>query len=519
MEPLLDTARMQKLDRFTIDEIGIPGAVLMETAGRGVVSKILERYGDLVGDGRILVLCGTGNNGGDGFVIARVLKNLGYKVTTALVGDVDKVKGDAKVHFGALIKSGGDLVAVTEGLSTECPGEDWALIVDALFGTGLTREVEGLAAKCIDEVNNTPVPVVSVDIPSGVSSDTGQALGRAVSADMTVTFAHFKKGHFLHPGRALSGEVSLVDIGIMPGHYLEEAPDLFLLEPSDLEGAFLRGEDSHKGHFGHVAVVAGSSGKMGAAHLAAAAVLKAGAGLVTAAYPGGLAAQVNFPPEVMTLPIGGELRWSAEMVTKLKQLISSVDAVVVGPGLGLDAETGEFFGQLLRLEGLPPVVLDADALTLVAGDRALLPGEIKEVVFTPHPGEAARMINSATEVIQGARELALLKLIDAFHGTVVLKGASTLIGAPGEPTLLIDRGNPGMSTAGSGDVLAGVIGALLARGIPTFHAASAGALLHGIAGDLAAEIEGVEGVTASDILRAIPEAFLAVEGFCNPGEV
>ena len=282
MEPLLDASRMQNLDRYMIEVVGIPGAVLMETAGRGVVARLLERYGALMGTGRILVLCGTGNNGGDGFVIARVLMNMGFDVTTALVGDSERVKGDARVHFDALMNSGGDILALTKGLSSECPCGDCALIVDALFGTGLAREVEGLHAKCIDEVNDTPVPVVSVDMPSGVSSDTGQVMGRAVSADMTVTFAHFKKGHFLYPGRALSGEVFIVDIGILPGLFVKEEPDLFLLEPADLEGAFLRGEDSHKGHFGHVAVIAGSTGKMGAAHLAAAAVLKAGAGLVTA---------------------------------------------------------------------------------------------------------------------------------------------------------------------------------------------------------------------------------------------
>lgn len=507
MIPLLDGAQMCALDRYAIEELGLPGVVLMETAGRAVSAAVIERFGDKCGE--LAIVCGTGNNGGDGFVAGRWLLGAGCRPTVYLLGSTSQVKGDAKVHLNAFVSFGGRLV--------ECapkgpkPSLGFArVLIDAIFGTGLDREVGGLAAKWIMEINRSKAWVLAVDIPSGVSATDGRIMGVAVRADATVTFGHLKQGHFFYPGSTLSGEVKLVDIGLPEMAPAIGAPDLLLAAEGDFRGTFVRGDDSHKGHFGHVGVVAGGRGKMGASALAALATLKTGSGLCTALFPAGLALEVRFSPEVMTAPLGagfpGPLAWTPALFEGAAAALSGLDAAVVGPGMGTDREAEDFLELILGAEGRPHFVLDADALTLLAKRPDLRSRVKSEDILTPHPGEAGRLLGRTGEEVQADRLASARELADRFGAVVVLKGHNTLIAANGSATLLIPRGNPGMATAGSGDVLAGVAGAFVARGLPAFQAAAAAVWVHGSAGDLAASSHGVEGLTAGDIIASLPRA-------------
>jgi NAD(P)H-hydrate epimerase len=524
MIALLDAERMRKLDRYTIETVGLPGAVLMETAGRGAFACLMERFGELARRGSTLVVCGTGNNGGDGFVVARCLLLAGCAAQVVLLGRRADVRGDAAIHLGAYLASGGKVIEVRSGPSGAAAEKlsEATLLVDAIFGTGLARPVEGVPAAWITRIGalgRSGVPVVSLDLPSGVSADNGAVLGMAISASLTVTFGHWKKGHYLQPGAARCGRKELVDIGIPPGAVAKVRPDVYLLESGDFANTFRRSPEAHKGHFGHVAVLAGGRGKMGAAALAAWAALRSGSGLSTAGFPAGLAAEARFLPEVMTEPLepsngdaGTARRWTPDLVNAASRLIDQADALVVGPGMGLDAEAEATIARLLARDGLPPVVLDADALTLLArrpGWRKLLAAQ---TVLTPHPGEAARLLGIDAAQVQNDRPAAASALAKRFKCTVVLKGAGTLVASPSEPLRLVPGGNPGMATAGAGDVLSGVVGSFLGRGLPASSAAAAAAYAHALAGDFAAETVGQESMTASDILMGLAPAMRQLAG-------
>jgi NAD(P)H-hydrate epimerase len=501
---------MGRLDRYAIEEIGLPGAVLMETAGRAVAREAVTRLGKLPADGAVSILCGRGNNGGDGFVAARGLSNRGYPVRVYLAGEMDKVKGDAALHMNAFLRSGG---LITEAASppSQNPFAGSSLIIDALLGTGLEGEVRGGIAEWIRSVNSSGLPVVSADIPSGVSSDTGRALGVAVKASLTVTFGYYKKGHFLGEGAAHAGEVVLADIGIPPGSASRENPDLFLLSRSDLRGFFSRPSSSHKGDYGHLLILAGSTGKMGAAALASLAALRSGAGLVTAAYPSGAAEEARFPLEAMTAPVGKGGEWSESAAEGLLGLLRNSDALVIGPGMGTGTGPAGFLDKLFSLGNLPPCLIDADALNLLSSNPGLWDKRPQETMLTPHPGEAGRLLGLTAAQIQEDRSGALLGLVEKFSSAVILKGASTLVGAPGEVPRVVPTGNPGMATAGSGDVLSGIAGAFLARGLSPLRAAEAGAYIHGSAGDAASRLVGREALIASDITEALPQIFMELE--------
>ncbi len=510
MIELLTAEEMRSLDARTIEEVGVPGPVLMETAGRGVVRALWARYAERAAAGTVVVVCGRGNNGGDGFVVARCLGNQGVDVRVLLLGSRDRVRGDAAVHLGAFLGSGGDLLEVDGGSldGARAAVQGASLLVDAVLGTGLEADVRGAAAGAIEWMNRAPAPVVSVDIPSGVSSDTGRVCGRAVRADLTVTFAWPKRGHFLLPGASLRGELVVVDIGIPPGLSAELGCGLRLLELSDLAGLLKRPAGAHKGTFGHVWVVGGSHGKTGAPGLAALGALSTGVGLTTVANPGGLGIEARLPLEVMTAPLGPGCDWAPELVQGLPP---GAGAWVIGPGMGVS----EGAGQVLRhvLASGAPVVADADALNLMAGFPGDLPPGPR--VLTPHPGEAARLLGTTTAEVQADRVGTVGRLAERYRSTVVLKGAGTLVCTPGEPAWLVAAGNPGMATAGTGDVLSGVIGAFLARGLGPADAARLGAWVHATAGDRAAAHRGMEGCTASDLLEHLPGAVASVPG---PGE-
>ncbi|HSH69416.1 MAG TPA: NAD(P)H-hydrate dehydratase, partial [Deferrisomatales bacterium] len=450
------------------------------------------------------------NNGGDGFVVARCLHNRGVTVTAYLLGNRAGVSpgGDARLHLDAYCNSGGRLVEVEEAggaAAVEIAGA--ALVVDAVLGTGLRREVSGLAAAAIGWIEAAPGPVVSVDLPSGVCADTGRICGRAVAADRTVTFGFPKRGHYLFPGAARCGGVRVVDIGI-PGDILDHMPaDLFLFGETDRSPLPFLPADAHKGSCGHVVVLGGSPGKAGAPGLAAWAALRSGAGLATVAWPRGLRGENRLPLEVMTLPLTGagdaEDQWDRRAWNAVEGVLGHSDAVVIGPGMGTGTGAQEVLGRVLGSMGAPAVV-DADALSLLAAVPELAGSKGRGRVLTPHPGEAARLLGTDAATVQADRIGAVNELARRFQSTVVLKGAGTLVASPGEATCLLAVGNPGMATAGAGDVLAGVIGALLARGMPPPEAARTGVLLHGAAGDRAAEQHGEGGLVAGDLVVALP---------------
>ncbi len=512
MIPLLTAEEMRTLDGHAIAEAGVPGAVLMETAGRGVFRHLWDAFGERLGTGEVAVVCGRGNNGGDGFVVARCLLNRGCRVHTILLGGRDGLSGDAAIHLGALLGSGGTIVEIGPDHG-ESPPEvlrGGALVVDAVLGTGLAADVRGLPARAIGWINGAGVPVVSVDIPSGVSSDTGQVCGDAVRADLTVTFEWPKRGHYLHPGAALRGRLEVVEIGIPRTALGTLTPGLWAMDPSDARGRLGRDPASHKGVLGHVVVFGGSPGKEGAAGLAAWGALRAGAGLATVSAPTGALGAARLPLEVMTEPLGpGSSAWSGPLWESAGDIVRRADALVIGPGLGTSPGAAEFLSEAVRSPGAP-VVLDADGLNLLARDPALAKGFGRPVVLTPHPGEAARLLGVSAAQVQADRPGAAAALSARYGCTVILKGAGTLVRGPQGPTALVPLGNAGMATAGSGDVLSGVVGAFLARGMAELDAARLSAWVHASAGDLAACEVGLEGLVASDLVAALPGALRAL---------
>ncbi|MCP4867535.1 MAG: NAD(P)H-hydrate dehydratase [Proteobacteria bacterium] len=507
-EPLLTAEQMAELDRRTIQDLGVPGLVLMESAAWACCEVLLERYRDRL-EGGVCIVCGPGNNGGDGLAMARRLHLLGVSVEVTLLTRVSRLQGDAATQAELAQNVG---VTLREAPGSEPLGfaiRKWpvcGVLVDALLGTGLTREVEGVFAEAIDAMARARaagVPVLAVDIPSGVSGTTGQVHATAVAADVTVTFAALKLGHVLYPGRGRCGDLVKADIGIPAERWLDLIPDIaHLLDASALADALPPGApDGHKGTFGHLLVAAGGPGKTGAARLCAEAALKAGAGLVTLALPVGLDVP-GLAPEIMV-----ERYADADALLALAHARS---AVAVGPGLGTEASTVELVGRLYA-ELTVPAVFDADALNGLAETESW-PDPSAARVLTPHPGEMARLMTSPWSELSARRVAAARQLASEAAATVVLKGAGTIVAQPGGAVFVNPTGNPGMATAGSGDVLTGVVGGLLARGLPSSTAAGAAVWWHGRAGDRAAAALGEPTLTAGDLITWLGEAWADARG-------
>ncbi len=513
MIPVLTADEMRRADRRTIEQVGLPGAVLMENAGAAVAGAIGERY---PGCRRVVVLCGRGNNGGDGVVVAR---RLGARAQAVLLGARDGVQGDARLHLSVLERSGGRLAEVADesAWSQALPLVEQAdLLVDAVLGTGLRAEPAGLPALAIAALRArfaAGVPGVAVALPSGLPSDSGVCDWPSVRATLTVTFAAPKRCHVLPPACDELGELRVADIGITAQAMAASQPSLFLLEDDDAAGAFpLRQPGAHKGEFGHVLIVAGSVGKTGAAVLAAGGALRSGAGLVTIATPEPcLPLVAPARPEAMTEPLAatstGGLAQGA--LDRLLALAGERDAAVMGPGLGQDPGTRALVQAFVR-DCPVPLVLDADALNALAataGQPAELASLRREAptILTPHPGEMARLVGRTTREVQAARPETAVALARETGALVVLKGERTLVAEPAGRSAVSATGNPGMATGGTGDVLAGVAGALLARQGALLSAIAA-VVVHGRAGDLAAGHRGQEGMTAGDLVEALPEA-------------
>jgi len=493
VQPVVTASEMRALDRATIEDIGIPALTLMETAGRAVAHAAMR----MAPHGHIAVVCGPGNNGGDGFVAARVLRGAGLDAVVYLAVPREVIRGDAAAHLAIYERAGGVIRAIDTPRAldeVDAAIMDGALVVDALFGVGLTRPITGHLA----EVVGTMVmagKTLAVDIPSGLDTDTGRVLGAAVTADHTVTMAALKVALVSAPGFARCGTLEVADIGT-PGSMIATAAHASLVEASDVVRWLPRAHElDHKGRRGHALVIAGSPGMRGAGRLAAIAALRAGAGLCTLAGEG----ELDAPDSVMTRSLGA-------------LPLEGKAAIVIGPGIGTGATAAAHVAAVLAA-GVP-AVLDADALNILATKPGALADAAGPCVITPHPGEASRLLGISTAEIEGDRLAAARKLAAQTRAVVVLKGARTIVcdGTIADEHCSINpTGGPALATGGSGDVLAGTIGALLAQGMSAADAARAGVYLHGRAGDDLAKILGDRGVVSSDLPEAIAKAVRSLE--------
>ncbi|RPI16731.1 MAG: NAD(P)H-hydrate dehydratase [Lysobacterales bacterium] len=477
---LYTAAEVRALDRRAIAELGIPGYELMTRAGHAALDALRRAWPEARS---LAVLCGPGNNGGDGYVIARAGRALGYTVRAVSLGDVAALRGDARRAYEDYAAAGGKLQPWSPDVL------DADVVVDALFGTGLARAPDGIAAGMIRCINGAGRPVVAVDIPSGLHSDTGEVLGDAVRADLTVTFIGRKVGAHLGCGPDHVGRVVFDDLGVPAATYEGSQPAARLVSDEDLARVLPRRvRTAHKGDHGHVLVVGGGPGMPGAARLAGEAALRAGAGLVTVAvHPENLAA-LAARPELMAV--------AATTPARLAAPLARATVVALGPGLGRGSWSREMFESAIAAG--QPTIVDADALNLLAE----FPRRRDDWVLTPHPGEAGRLLGIATESVQADRLGAARAIVERYGGTVVLKGAGSIVHSAGAIPWICDRGNPGMAAAGMGDVLTGVVAGLAAQCRNLSLAAAVGVHVHASAGDRAAHA-GERGLLAGDLLEHV----------------
>ncbi len=511
---LLTPKQMREMDRLAIKVLRIPSLVLMENAAVAVADQVTARLGQktLV----VSVLCGPGNNGGDGMAAARHLTERGHEVTVFLSAPRSAYRGDARAQLRILGRLGIPVSPASSvgGVTRARKRFEMSdVVVDALFGTGLGRNVTGNEALLVDAVGACLGLVIAVDVPSGVDAGTGAVRGQAVAADVTVTLGWPKPGLVLFPGAEHAGEVVVADIGI-PSSLLDQVnPSGAILDRACVAAAYPpRWRDTHKGIYGHLLVFAGSAGKSGAAILAVRGALRAGAGLVTAALPAASVTAMNAAcPEAMTaaLPETPEGSVSLKGKTALLRLAAERSAVALGPGLTQQEQTVELVRAFVGSAQCPTVV-DADALNAVGADLDLLRGRGGNCVLTPHPGEMGRLMGITTEEVLRDRVGTALRCAERSGCVVVLKGARTIVASPDGRYFVNPTGNPGMASAGTGDVLTGMVGALLAMGRDPVAAASAAVYLHGAAGDLAAERVGEYSLTAGDLTDSIGPALAEI---------
>ncbi|MBI5048948.1 MAG: NAD(P)H-hydrate dehydratase [Deltaproteobacteria bacterium] len=507
---IVDSVAMRQLDEKTIKNYGIPGLVLMENAGRGVAEIIERDFGNLKGK-RVSIFAGKGNNGGDGFVVARHLLNKGFKTCVYLIAQRRDVEGDAKVNMNIWEKMGGETVSiVTQGFSLEHKTKirHSHLIVDAIFGTGLSADVKGIQRGVIEFINRLNKPVVAVDIPSGLDASNGRVLGSCVKAAITATMAIPKIGLLIYPGMDYVGKVEVVDIG-MPGELF--TGDKILWEILDFEGIKRlikpRHGNTHKGSFGHVFVLAGSVGKSGAAAMTSMGAMRVGAGLVTLGIPKSLnPVMAKKLTEVMTLPLPESALgiFGYEALDSITTFIKDKEVMVLGPGLTSSEPVKRLVLRLIT-ESKIPVVIDADGINCLAGDVKVLKKAKSQIIITPHPGEMARLVDVTAKDVQADRLGIASRFAKENNVIVVLKGARTVIAEPSGMIYINPTGNPGMATAGTGDVLSGMIGGLIAQGYDPLDASNIAVYMHGLAGDEVAKKKGQVGMIASDILDILPK--------------
>jgi NAD(P)H-hydrate epimerase len=498
LEPLLDAAEQRSLDEWAIEELGIAGLDLMERAGGGLAALVSQR----APDGIVVVVCGKGNNGGDGFVAARLLRDQGREVRVLALAASDEYRGDARFNLERLPGAPPDPFAPA-GLSGA------AAIVDAILGTGFAGAPREPAAGAIEAINasvaSSGAEVIACDVPSGVDASTGEVEGAAVRASATATFHAGKPGLWIAPGKDHAGEVRTVDIGIPPGG--PASPSIGLITDGVIQVLPRRGRESTKFAAGSVLVCGGSTGLTGAPSLAAEAAMRAGAGYVTALVPESLNPIFESRlVEVMTVPLPDEHgSLTTDAVEQTSNRMARADAIVLGPGFGRAASALEAARQIAATAPLP-VLLDADGLNAHAGKLDALAARDAPTVLTPHAGELARLLDTDSAAVSAKRLGSARKAAEVSQAVVVLKGDDTLVAHPDGRVAVSRGGAAALATAGTGDVLSGVIGAFLAKGVGPFEAACAGVFVHACAGRLAARDLGPEGVIARDVIERLPAA-------------
>ena len=508
---VVTTQQMRDIDRITIEEVGIPGLKLMERAGQGVVKAIEGTLIDIE-QSRIVIFCGKGNNGGDGFVVARLLSQTGADVEVYLLGERSEIQGDAKANLdralsmNLTIREVGNIDQISQPLQAD-------VLVDAIFGTGIKGTVRGLPAEVIECMNRSEGKVVAVDAPSGLNTDTGAVEGPCVRAEVTATMGLPKVGLLLYPGKAYVGKIEVVDIGV-PTEVIDQAGiTLECVEHDEVSRTIPRREpNAHKGDCGRVAVVAGSVGMTGAAALTCQAALRSGAGMTILGIPKSLNDVMEVKlTETMTrpLPETEERTLSLAAQADIEELLAWADVLAIGPGLSQNEETQELVRKVIQ-NVKKPAVIDADGLNALAGHIDCLSHCEADLILTPHSGELSRLINRHISDIEAKRIDTAQRSSKDLGSVLVLKGAPTVTANPSGYVYINSTGNAGMATAGCGDVLTGMIAGLLAQGLKGIDAAKAGVYLHGLAGDLVAEEKGEWGVLAGDMVETVPETLLNV---------
>jgi NAD(P)H-hydrate epimerase len=504
---------MREIDRLAIKDNGLHGLVLMERAGLAVASKVKELYPLK----RILVLCGGGNNGGDGLVAARDLFTWGFKVVVIMTTKKEALSADCAIQYQIAKKMG-----IPAEIRNTLSGKDihGSVVIDAVFGTGLARPVKGDIAGLFSFLNSADAPVVAVDMPSGISSDTGEILGQAVMADCTVTFGLPKRAHFLYPGAEYTGKLFIEDIGFPPCLLESDSIKASLVQRERASALIpARPRNSFKGDYGHVLVIAGSRGKTGAALMCGHAALRSGSGLVTLGVPESLVEsfQCRVTEEMLLpLPDDGNGMMSLKALDSILEFAAEkIDVIAIGPGIGVSSATKKITTGLV-LRSAVPMVIDADGLNSISasvkharGVRDLLQHAKSPIILTPHPGEMARLVHEPNVTDRLGISVSFARDSGSY---VVMKGVPTIIAVPEGNIFINTTGNPGMATAGAGDVLTGIIASLMGQGLNPADASALGVFLHGMAGDKAAEKTGEYSLIASEIINALPAAFMELQG-------
>jgi NAD(P)H-hydrate epimerase len=523
---LVTANEMQQMDRRTIESFGLPGRLLMENAGRGATRFFFQQFSGLENK-RVGVIAGRGNNGGDGFVIARYLAQRGIAVQVFLLAASNRIKGDAAANLKLLKPLDIPLIEIPDENSFSAYQSVMTHIdvwVDAILGTGLKSDVRGYFQMVIDFINALKKPIFAVDIPSGLNSDTGQLCGACICANATATFGFAKTGQMIYPGVDYTGALEIIDIGIPPHIVKNVAPKHFLLTENTIKSYLTpRAKEAHKGTAGHLLVVAGSPGKTGAATMTSMSALRVGAGLVTLAIGQSCNPVVETQVmEAMTepLPENQDGVLGEDAFDAIQKLIPGKKCLAIGPGLGQATETGNLVRKMIK-ECQIPVVLDADGINHLSGETQLLKKASVPIILTPHPGEMARLLDVTVSEIQQDRINCARDVAVDLDVHVVLKGARTLIAHPDGRVFINPTGNAGMASGGMGDVLTGIIAGKIAQGFSPESAAHTGVYLHGAAADSLAKSIGPYGYLAGDVMKAIPAEIQKLVNsepaiFCSP---
>lgn len=509
-----DAAQMRKIDRDAESLYGIPKIILMENAGIKLYRHIIEKCGD---EKRVCIICGKGNNGGDCYVAARHLYSQNHNITIFSTAEEQDLKGDALVNYRIAKNMGIDIKSAAghQGLEEFAASvQNCDILVDGLIGTGIRGELTGIYREIVDVINKYAAYVISVDIPSGVDSDTGRIMGVCVKADVTVTFALPKIGLYTYPGAGCAGQVIAEDISIPLELVYNQDININLIEQDDVSKLFPeRSKDTNKGIFGRALIIGGSKDMMGAAAMCTMSALRCGAGLVETAVPSCIQERVSSAAvEAMVHGLDDkDGRFLFSCADKIMEMLSRSTSFAFGPGISLGEDLYKLLQWVIE-ETQVPGVIDADGLNLLSQNVELLRKAKSSMVLTPHPGEMARLLGRDTAYVQSNRIGCAREFSTKYGVVLVLKGASTVIASPDGQVFINPTGNPGMAKGGSGDVLTGMIVSLIAQGFKPLDAAKAGVFLHGLAGDMADRNMGEYAMNAGDIIEYISAAIKAVSG-------